>query len=65
MALDLIEGGGADLVASDLHSEADLEALDLTLSQLFKWDSKELTRLASINPKLILDGRAHEVSRDA
>jgi protein-tyrosine phosphatase len=65
IALDLIEEGVADLVSSDLHCASDLEALDGSLDQLAKWNRDELARLASANPRLLLEGGPEKMRRNA
>jgi protein-tyrosine phosphatase len=65
VALELLERGLADIVASDLHATADLPLVSSALGELASWDSQELVRLASTNPGRVLAGRAGEVIRRA
>ncbi|MCP4678689.1 MAG: hypothetical protein GY854_24900 [Deltaproteobacteria bacterium] len=64
-AWEFLEEGLADIVASDLHSQAELSGLDRALRDLADWDREEFVRLASSNPLKILEGRPNEVLRHA
>ncbi len=65
IAWEFLEEGLADIVASDLHSQAELSGLERALRDLSDWDKEEFVRLASTNPLKILKGRTNEVLRHA
>jgi len=64
-AWEFLEEGLADIVASDLHSQAELNGLERALKDLAEWDKEEFVRLASSNPLKILQDRPNEVLRHA
>ncbi|MCP4199976.1 MAG: hypothetical protein GY762_22765 [Proteobacteria bacterium] len=57
--------GIIDLVASDLHRPDQLGSLERALDKLAGMDKGEFVRLASINPRYLLDGSPDEVIRNA
>ena len=60
-AWEILEGGYADVVGSDLHRAVDLPSLGRGLEELARWDAGELERLAAVNPAALLDGEPEEV----
>jgi protein-tyrosine phosphatase len=57
--------GIIDLVASDLHRPDQLGSLERALDKLAGMDKDEFVRLASINPRYLLEGSPDEVIRNA
>ncbi|MCP4600631.1 MAG: hypothetical protein GY847_08890 [Proteobacteria bacterium] len=61
MGYELIDEGLVDIVASDLHALGDLEKIQYALKELADRDGDEFERMASTNPRLILEGLPDEV----
>ncbi len=62
-AYHLLEGGLADLAATDIHRGEDLPMVGAALEALLDWDAGEFQRLFSRNPRRVLESRAEEVER--
>jgi len=62
--LRLVEGGGADLLATDAHDRRDLALAEGALADLLRADAARVERLAAANPARVLDGAFAEVVRD-
>jgi protein-tyrosine phosphatase len=65
LAQFLFDKGVVDFVASDLHRPSDLGSLEQALEYLANMDQDEFIRLASVNPRHLLEGRPDEVIRHA
>jgi protein-tyrosine phosphatase len=65
LAQFLFDKGVIDFVASDLHRPSELDSLEQALEDLAKMDQDEFIRLASINPRHLLEGRPDQVIRNA
>jgi tyrosine-protein phosphatase YwqE len=59
----MLEEGMVDVMATDIHAPDDLPVLAEALRSLLDWNPREFTRLLSRNPRLILEGKAGEVTR--
>jgi len=59
----LVEGGLADVVATDAHAPRDLPLVGRALDELAAYDGAEALRLSAANPGRILDGTFDEVVR--
>ncbi|MCK9460812.1 MAG: hypothetical protein M0R80_14330 [Proteobacteria bacterium] len=59
----LVEGGTADVVATDAHGPRDFPLVERALEDLALLDAAEAARLAAANPGLILSGAHGEVER--
>jgi tyrosine-protein phosphatase YwqE len=65
LAESFLAKGIIDLAASDLHRPNQLESLEKALEKLVGWDKDEFVRLASVNPRYVLEGFPDEVIRNA
>jgi len=61
----LLEADKVDLLATDLHSADDAHLAGEALEDLQGWNAERLARLASTNPRAILQGAPWSIDRDA
>ena len=57
----LLEEDLVHLVATDLHRARDLPEIEEALTELSRWDREVFERIASRNPKLLLEGNELEI----
>ncbi len=60
----MLEMGLVDIVATDLHNPRDAFRVKEALVELHAWSPEQFVRLASENPRLVLEGAPWEIDRD-
>jgi tyrosine-protein phosphatase YwqE len=63
-AFAMLENGMVDLACTDIHRAEDLPLLEKGLGALWAWDQTAFVQLFSVNPSLVLEGKADLVGVD-